>query len=229
MAIDLLFLYCRPPTPRSRAVSPSPDTPQDAEAKKSVSGAPDTKPRIRRFVPDIQEIRVRWVCCSKISFCCCGVFLGFTRVTSIFAAPLCQRKGTYISWSHTPTDGWSATLSCGGRTSTSTTQRETLWSGLSSTSPLPRWSTVRTSRQCWRLAIHQTLPKIPLHALLLVKNLRNDVIRFFIHSFNRPRTHSPCVQNIVEYCFKPLMTKRCMIGCMRLILSLLELSGKNIF
>uniref|UniRef100_A0A671VZY8 plus-end-directed kinesin ATPase n=1 Tax=Sparus aurata TaxID=8175 RepID=A0A671VZY8_SPAAU len=55
----------RPPTPRSRAVSPSPDTPQDAEAKKSVSGASDTKPRIRRFVPDIQEIRVSPIVSKK--------------------------------------------------------------------------------------------------------------------------------------------------------------------
>lgn len=54
-----MFLYCRPPTPRSRAVSPSPDTQQDAEAKKSVNGASETKPRTRKFVPDIQEIRVR--------------------------------------------------------------------------------------------------------------------------------------------------------------------------
>lgn len=52
--------FFRPPTPRSRAVSPSPDTPQAAEAKKSVNGASETKPRIRKFVPDIQEIRVRW-------------------------------------------------------------------------------------------------------------------------------------------------------------------------
>ncbi|XP_073332274.1 kinesin-like protein KIF1A isoform X2 [Pagrus major] len=55
----------RPPTPRSRAVSPGPDTPQDAEAKKSVSGASDTKPRIRRFVPDIQEIRVSPIVSKK--------------------------------------------------------------------------------------------------------------------------------------------------------------------
>ncbi|XP_036971074.1 kinesin-like protein KIF1A isoform X25 [Acanthopagrus latus] len=55
----------RPPTPRSRAVSPGPDAPQDAEAKKSVSGASDTKPRIRRFVPDIQEIRVSPIVSKK--------------------------------------------------------------------------------------------------------------------------------------------------------------------
>lgn len=57
--MHILFLCCRPPTPRSRAVSPGPDTLQDADAKKSINGASDTKPRIRRFVPDIQEIRVR--------------------------------------------------------------------------------------------------------------------------------------------------------------------------
>ncbi|KAM8745039.1 kinesin-like protein KIF1A isoform 36-T36 [Acanthopagrus schlegelii] len=55
----------RPPTPRSRAVSPGPDAPQDAEAKKSVNGASDTKPRIRRFVPDIQEIRVSPIVSKK--------------------------------------------------------------------------------------------------------------------------------------------------------------------
>ncbi|XP_033476670.2 kinesin-like protein KIF1A isoform X19 [Epinephelus lanceolatus] len=55
----------RPPMPRSRAVSPTPDTQQDAEAKKSVTGAPDTKPRIRKFVPDIQEIRVSPIVSKK--------------------------------------------------------------------------------------------------------------------------------------------------------------------
>ncbi|XP_049910480.1 kinesin-like protein KIF1A isoform X7 [Epinephelus moara] len=55
----------RPPMPRSRAVSPTPDTQQDAEAKKSVNGAPDTKPRIRKFVPDIQEIRVSPIVSKK--------------------------------------------------------------------------------------------------------------------------------------------------------------------
>ncbi|KAK2835974.1 hypothetical protein Q5P01_016458 [Channa striata] len=53
------------PVPRSRAVSPSPDTQQDAMAKKSVNGASDTKPRIRRFVPDIQEIRVSPIVSKK--------------------------------------------------------------------------------------------------------------------------------------------------------------------
>ncbi|XP_074492653.1 kinesin-like protein KIF1A isoform X17 [Sebastes fasciatus] len=55
----------RPPMPRSRAVSPSPDTQQDAEAKKSVNGASETKLRIRRFVPDIQEIRVSPIVSKK--------------------------------------------------------------------------------------------------------------------------------------------------------------------
>ncbi|KAM9357663.1 kinesin-like protein KIF1A [Symphorus nematophorus] len=55
----------RPPTPRSRAVSPSPDIPQDAEAKKPINGASETKPRIRRFVPDIQEIRVSPIVSKK--------------------------------------------------------------------------------------------------------------------------------------------------------------------
>ncbi|XP_047442588.1 kinesin-like protein KIF1A isoform X6 [Mugil cephalus] len=55
----------RPPTPRSRAVSPGPDTQQDAEAKKSVNGASETKPRTRKFVPDIQEIRVSPIVSKK--------------------------------------------------------------------------------------------------------------------------------------------------------------------
>ncbi|KAM9386111.1 kinesin-like protein KIF1A [Pholidichthys leucotaenia] len=55
----------RPPPPRSRALSPSPDTPRDPEAKKSVNGASETKLRIRRFVPDIQEIRVSPIVSKK--------------------------------------------------------------------------------------------------------------------------------------------------------------------
>nr|XP_029132885.1 kinesin-like protein KIF1A isoform X6 [Labrus bergylta] len=55
----------RPPAPRSRAVSPTPDKQQDQEAKKSVNGASDTKPRIRRFFPDIQEIRVSPIVSKK--------------------------------------------------------------------------------------------------------------------------------------------------------------------
>ncbi|XP_029284843.1 LOW QUALITY PROTEIN: kinesin-like protein KIF1A [Cottoperca gobio] len=55
----------RPPMPRSRAVSPSPDTQQDTEAKKSINGASEIKPRSRRFVPDIQEIRVSPIVSKK--------------------------------------------------------------------------------------------------------------------------------------------------------------------
>ncbi|XP_033936882.1 kinesin-like protein KIF1A isoform X10 [Pseudochaenichthys georgianus] len=50
----------RPPMPRSRAVSPSPDTQQDAEKKSSESRA-----RSRRFFPDIQEIRVSPIVSKK--------------------------------------------------------------------------------------------------------------------------------------------------------------------
>ncbi|CAB1412432.1 unnamed protein product [Pleuronectes platessa] len=55
----------RPPMPRSRAVSPGPDTQQDPEAKKSSNGVPEAKPRSRRFVPDIQEIRVSPIVSKK--------------------------------------------------------------------------------------------------------------------------------------------------------------------
>ncbi|XP_067369447.1 kinesin-like protein KIF1A isoform X7 [Channa argus] len=55
----------RMPMPRSRAVSPNPDKQQDAMAKKSVNGASDAKPRIRKFVPDIQEIRVSPIVSKK--------------------------------------------------------------------------------------------------------------------------------------------------------------------
>ncbi|XP_061743849.1 kinesin-like protein KIF1A isoform X3 [Nerophis ophidion] len=59
----------RPPALRSRAVSPAPDTqqdsgpdtPQDADANKTC----EDKPRIRRFVPDIQEIRVSPIVSKK--------------------------------------------------------------------------------------------------------------------------------------------------------------------
>uniref|UniRef100_A0A7N6BAA1 plus-end-directed kinesin ATPase n=1 Tax=Anabas testudineus TaxID=64144 RepID=A0A7N6BAA1_ANATE len=54
-----------PPTPRSRTVSPSPDTQQDAMTKKSVNGASETKPRSRKFVPDIQEIRISPIVSKK--------------------------------------------------------------------------------------------------------------------------------------------------------------------
>ncbi|KAM4628695.1 kinesin-like protein KIF1A [Polymixia lowei] len=55
----------RPPTPRSRAVSPHPDSQQDGEAKTSPNGAPEPKPRVRKFVPDIQEIRVSPIVSKK--------------------------------------------------------------------------------------------------------------------------------------------------------------------
>ncbi|XP_069560125.1 kinesin-like protein KIF1A isoform X12 [Brachyistius frenatus] len=55
----------RPPAPRSRAVSPGPETQQDAEAKKAVNGASDAKLRARKYVPDIQEIRVSPIVSKK--------------------------------------------------------------------------------------------------------------------------------------------------------------------
>ncbi|XP_058493689.1 kinesin-like protein KIF1A isoform X16 [Solea solea] len=55
----------RPPMPRSRAVSPAPDSQQDSEAKKPSNGASEAKPPIRRFVPDIQEIRVSPIVSKK--------------------------------------------------------------------------------------------------------------------------------------------------------------------
>ncbi|XP_074524161.1 kinesin-like protein KIF1A isoform X16 [Halichoeres trimaculatus] len=55
----------RPPAPRSHAVSPTSEKQQEGEAKKSVNGASDAKPRIRRFVPDIQEIRVSPIVSKK--------------------------------------------------------------------------------------------------------------------------------------------------------------------
>ncbi|XP_034736278.1 kinesin-like protein KIF1A isoform X10 [Etheostoma cragini] len=55
----------RVPMPRSRAVSPSPNTEQDAEAKKSINGASETKLRTCKFVPDIQEIRVSPIVSKK--------------------------------------------------------------------------------------------------------------------------------------------------------------------
>ncbi|XP_049578612.1 kinesin-like protein KIF1A isoform X12 [Syngnathus scovelli] len=55
----------RPPAPRSRAVSPSPEAQLDGEAKKCVGATTEGKPRIRRFVPDIQEIRVSPIVSKK--------------------------------------------------------------------------------------------------------------------------------------------------------------------
>uniref|UniRef100_A0A8C6TS66 plus-end-directed kinesin ATPase n=1 Tax=Neogobius melanostomus TaxID=47308 RepID=A0A8C6TS66_9GOBI len=54
----------RPPPPRSGAVSPAPDSHQDSE-KKPHSAPSDAKPRIRRFAPDIQEIRVSPIVSKK--------------------------------------------------------------------------------------------------------------------------------------------------------------------
>ncbi|XP_046892998.1 kinesin-like protein KIF1A [Hypomesus transpacificus] len=53
----------RPPAPRSRA--PSPDPQLAGEARKAQQGAAEAKPRIRRFVPDIQEIRVSPIVSKK--------------------------------------------------------------------------------------------------------------------------------------------------------------------
>ncbi|XP_045543912.1 kinesin-like protein KIF1A isoform X14 [Salmo salar] len=53
---------------RSRCASPNPDCSQrDGEVKKSPGGvaAPEVKPRVRRFVPDIQEIRVSPIVSKK--------------------------------------------------------------------------------------------------------------------------------------------------------------------
>ncbi|XP_035504196.1 kinesin-like protein KIF1A isoform X13 [Scophthalmus maximus] len=55
----------RPPMPRSRAVSPSPDAQHDPEAKKSSNGASEAKPSTRKYVPDIQEIRVSPIVSKK--------------------------------------------------------------------------------------------------------------------------------------------------------------------
>uniref|UniRef100_A0A8B9KG40 plus-end-directed kinesin ATPase n=1 Tax=Astyanax mexicanus TaxID=7994 RepID=A0A8B9KG40_ASTMX len=59
----------RPPTPRSRAISPSPEhqsqSAPEGEAKKSPSGPPESKRRVHTFVPDIQEIRVSPIVSKK--------------------------------------------------------------------------------------------------------------------------------------------------------------------
>ncbi|XP_031678188.1 LOW QUALITY PROTEIN: kinesin-like protein KIF1A [Oncorhynchus kisutch] len=60
----------RTPTPRSRCSSPNPDCSQrDREVKMSPGpsgvAAPEVKPRERRFVPDIQEIRVSPIVSKK--------------------------------------------------------------------------------------------------------------------------------------------------------------------
>ncbi|XP_077462838.1 kinesin-like protein KIF1A isoform X8 [Stigmatopora argus] len=58
----------RPPAPRSRAVSPTPEAAAvaaDGDGKKCAGAASESKPRIRRFVPDIQEIRVSPIVSKK--------------------------------------------------------------------------------------------------------------------------------------------------------------------
>uniref|UniRef100_A0A3P8UP25 PH domain-containing protein n=2 Tax=Cynoglossus semilaevis TaxID=244447 RepID=A0A3P8UP25_CYNSE len=56
----------RPPVLRSRAVSPSPESEQETtETTKSSEGVPEVKPRIHRFIPDIQEIRVSPIVSKK--------------------------------------------------------------------------------------------------------------------------------------------------------------------
>ncbi|KAG7488372.1 hypothetical protein MATL_G00031880 [Megalops atlanticus] len=55
----------RTPTPRSRSVSPDPDSLQEGEIKKSPSGALGAKAKARIFVPDIQEIRVSPIVSKK--------------------------------------------------------------------------------------------------------------------------------------------------------------------
>ncbi|PWA14380.1 hypothetical protein CCH79_00011081 [Gambusia affinis] len=55
----------KPPPPLSRAVSPSPEPQQDGAGKKSVNVGSDVKPRTRKLIPDIQEIRVSPVVSKK--------------------------------------------------------------------------------------------------------------------------------------------------------------------
>ncbi|XP_028300554.1 kinesin-like protein KIF1A isoform X3 [Gouania willdenowi] len=55
----------RPPTPRSRAVSPVPQTLHDADATKCNAGGRENTSRARKFVPDIQEIRVSPIVSKK--------------------------------------------------------------------------------------------------------------------------------------------------------------------
>lgn len=104
--IHVLCLRCRPPTPRSRAVSPSPDTLQTAEAKKSVNGASETKPRIRKFVPDIQEIRVRWDshpnCIETWRRDSCSHLWSYLTCS---CSPIVSKKG-YIHFLEPHTNGW---------------------------------------------------------------------------------------------------------------------------
>ncbi|XP_043984563.1 kinesin-like protein KIF1A isoform X10 [Gambusia affinis] len=55
----------KPPPPLSRAVSPSPEPQQDGAGKKSMNVGSDVKPRTRKLIPDIQEIRVSPVVSKK--------------------------------------------------------------------------------------------------------------------------------------------------------------------
>uniref|UniRef100_A0A087YLK5 Kinesin family member 1A n=1 Tax=Poecilia formosa TaxID=48698 RepID=A0A087YLK5_POEFO len=55
----------KPPPPLSRAVSPSPEPQQDGADKKSTNVGPDIKPRTRKLIPDIQEIRVSPIVSKK--------------------------------------------------------------------------------------------------------------------------------------------------------------------
>ncbi|XP_032428470.1 kinesin-like protein KIF1A isoform X4 [Xiphophorus hellerii] len=55
----------KPPPPLSRAVSPSPEPQQDGADKKSMNVGSDVKPRTRKLIPDIQEIRVSPVVSKK--------------------------------------------------------------------------------------------------------------------------------------------------------------------
>ncbi|XP_035269448.1 kinesin-like protein KIF1A isoform X4 [Anguilla anguilla] len=55
----------RTPTPRSRSISPDPDSLQDGDMKKSPSGSLRPSMRVRAFVPDIQEIRVSPIVSKK--------------------------------------------------------------------------------------------------------------------------------------------------------------------
>lgn len=146
------------------------------------------------------------------------------RIVCLLPAQLCQRRAICTSWSPTPTAGWSATWWCGGRTSTSTTRRGTLWSAPSSTSPPPRWSTARTSRQCSRYRIDWLMGETQWISTLPVFCWGRTDLELSVFVY-RPPTRSLCAQSIVGYSFKPAMTKRCMTGCMLLTLSLLAQSG----
>uniref|UniRef100_A0A6Q8PHQ5 Kinesin family member 1A n=7 Tax=Euarchontoglires TaxID=314146 RepID=A0A6Q8PHQ5_HUMAN len=64
------------------------------------------------------------------------------------------RRGTCTSWSRTRQAGPGASWWCGAPMPTCTTATRTPWSGSCSTWPLPRWSTVRTSRLCSRHPTH---------------------------------------------------------------------------